>query len=201
MIDPDKHIYDRLRELLGGRLPDPQFQHARNIILSGFREDFRISLGLSPSQTDDQKLSIKGADFIKGYEKLRLTAYKPVKTDPWTIGWGSTRGLDGKPIPEGTVITKEVADKLFLRDIAYFENVVNEIITAKLTQNQFDALVSFVYNIGETNFISGTVDDRINAGDWNGAFAKWAQYVNSGGVKLPGLENRRKAEIALAKSN
>lgn len=200
MTDPDKHIYDRLRELLGGKLPVAQFNHARNIILSGYREDFRIALGLAPSQPDDQKTSQKGIEFIQGYEKLRLKAYKPVPTDPWTIGWGSTRDLNGKPIQEGQTITKEMADLMFAKDLKYFENIVNEIITAKLTQNQFDALVSFVYNNGETNFISGTVDDNINKGNWDAAYAKWAQYINSGGKPLDGLKFRRQAEIKMAKS-
>jgi lysozyme len=198
--DPDKHIYDKLRELLGGRLPQAQFEAAKKIIASGFREDFRISLGLSPNQADDQTTSIKGQLFIKGYEALRLTAYKPVPTDPWTIGWGSTKGLDGKPIPAGTKITEAVASQLFSRDLKYFENIVNEVITVPLTQNQFDALVSFVYNNGETNFIKGTVDDLINAGKWDEAYKKWGQYINSGGKPLEGLRKRRQAEIALAKS-
>lgn len=198
--NPDTHIYDKLRFMLGGKLPVSQFEAAKRIIASGYREDFRIALGLSASQSDDQKLDEKGEMFIKGYEALRLTAYKPVPTDPWTIGWGSTKGLDGKPIQPGTTITKEVAEKLFRRDIAYFENIVNEVITAKLTQNQFNALVSFVYNNGETNFIKGSVDDKINAGNWNGAYATWAQYVNSGGKQLTGLIKRRNAEIAMAKS-
>lgn len=198
--NPDTHIYDKLRSMLGGKLPTPQFEAAKRIIASGYREDFRIALGLNSSQSNDQKLDAKGEAFIKGYEGLRLTAYKPVPTDPWTIGYGSTKGLDGKPIPPGTTITREVADQLFRRDIAYFENIVNETITKTLTQNQFNALVSFVYNNGETNFIQGSVDDKINAGNWSAAYDTWAKYVNSGGKKIQGLVNRRNAEIALAKS-
>lgn len=198
--NPDTHIYDKLRSMLGGKLPVQQFEAAKKIITSGYREDFRTALGLSSTQSDDQKLDSKGEAFIKGYEALRLTAYKPVPTDPWTIGWGSTRGLDGKPIQPGTTITKEVAEQLFRRDVSYFENIVNEVITAKLTQNQFNALVSFVYNNGETNFISGSVDDKINAGNWAAAYDTWSKYVNSGGRPLPGLVKRRNAEIAMAKS-
>lgn len=199
-LDPDKHIYDQLRTLLGGKLPQAQFEAAKKIIASGFREDFRISLGLSANQSDDQTTSVKGQLFIKGYEALRLVAYKPVPTDPWTIGWGSTRGLDGKSIPAGTKITEAVATQLFVRDLKYFENIVNEVITVQLTQNQFDALVSFVYNNGETNFIKGTLDDLINAGKWDAAYKKWAEYIYSGGKPLEGLKKRRQAEIALAKS-
>ena len=186
--------------MLGGKLPEAQFQAAKRIISSGFREDFRISLGLNPSQSDDQHIDAVGENFIKGYEKLRLIAYKPISTDPWTIGWGSTTDLNGKPISPSAVITKEMADKMFTKDIAYFENIINETITVKLTQNQFNALVSFVYNNGETNFIKGSVDDKINAGNWPAAYSTWLQYINSGGKPVPGLLNRRKAEIALAKS-
>ena len=85
-------------------------------------------------------------------------------------------------------------------DIAYFEKKVNDIITVPLKQGQFDALVSFVYNIGETAFANGRVDDFINAGKTEEALKVWASYNKARvrGVLTPiaGLTNRRNAEIA-----
>ena len=197
--NPDTHIYDKLRSMLGGKLPVPQFEAAKRIIASGYREDFRIALGLNATQSNDQRIDLVGEQFIKSYEKLELTAYKPIPTDPWTIGWGSTTDLNGKPIQKGSVISKDMAEKMFRKDVSYFENIVNETITATITQNQFNALVSFVYNNGETNFIKGSVDDLINQGNMKAAYAVWARYINSAGKPVPGLVNRRNAEIALAK--
>lgn len=199
-MDPNKHIYDRLRELLGGKLPVAQFNAAKSIIESGYRADYRISLGLLPEQANDQRLSANGRKFIQGYEKLRLKAYMPTKNDRPTIGWGTTVYPNGKPVQMGDVITAAQADEYFMHDVRKFEDYVNEIITRELTQNQFDAIVSLVYNIGMTAFRNGSVDDKINAGNDAAALATWAQYVNQAGVRLPGLVTRRNAEIAMYKS-
>lgn len=199
-MDQNTHIYDRLRAMSGGKLPTSQFNAAKNIIESGYRAEFRTALGLLPEQENDQHLSAKGRKFIQGYEQLRLKAYMPTKNDRPTIGWGTTFYPNGKAVQMGDVITAEAADELFAHDVRKFEDYVNEIITRDLTQNQFDAVVSLVYNIGVTAFRNGTVDDKINAGDDKAALATWAQYVNQAGVRLQGLVNRRNAEIAMYKS-
>lgn len=199
-MDQNTHIYDRLREMSGGRLPVPQFNAAKNIIESGYRGDFRIALGLAPEQANDQRLSENGRKFIQGYEKLRLKAYMPTPNDRPTIGWGTTFYPNGKPVQMGDVITAAQADEYFKHDVRVFEDYVNEIITRTLTQNQFDAIVSLVYNIGMKAFRDGSVDDKINAGDDAAALATWAKYINQAGKPLTGLKLRRQAEIEMYKS-
>ena len=194
-MDKNTHIYDKLRAMLGGKLTNAQFIAARNIIDSGFRSDYRISLGLAPEQSDDQRTSLKGQNFIKGYEKCKLTAYMPTKNDRPTIGWGTTFYEDGSPVKMGQTITQARADELFAHDLRKFEDVVNETITVQLTQGQFDALVSLVYNIGAGAFRAGSIDDKINAGNLAAARLTWVQYNKQAGKVLDGLTKRRNAEL------
>ena len=133
-----------------------------------------------------------------GSAELSVSVAVPLKSDVWTIGWGTTVYPNGKRVQQGDTITKAQADEYFAYDLRRFEDVVNEIITVPMTQNLYDALVSFVYNNGINGFKDGSVDDKINAGDMVGAYATWAKYVNSGGKKIDGLVRRRNAEIAMA---
>lgn len=196
-MDKNTHIYDKLRAMHGGSLPQAQFIAARNIIDSGYRADFRTALGLAPEQNNDQRTSLKGQAFIKQYEKLELKSYMPTVNDRPTIGWGSTFYEDGKPVKMGQTITKERADALFLHDIRKFEDAINETITVPLTQGQFDALVSLVYNIGISAFRNGSIDDKINNGDLDAARKTWVQYNKQAGKELRGLTTRRNAELNL----
>lgn len=199
-MDKNTHIYDRLRELLGGKLPVTQFNAAKSLIDNeGSRAAFRIALGLSPDQDNDQKTSISGQKFIQGYEKKKLTAYMPTPNDRPTIGWGTTFYPDGSPVKMGDKITDSQADAYFAHDLKRFEDYINETVSRELTQNQFDALVSLVYNIGGTAFRKGSIDDKLNAGDIDGALKTWALYNKQAGVVLKGLTARRNAEIEMFK--
>lgn len=134
-------------------------------------------------------ISQKGIDLIKSFEGCRLTAYKVTPSEKyWTIGYGHY----GSDVYEGMKITQVQADTLFLKDIQRYIQAVNNFqFSFKLTQNQFDALVSFCYNLG-----TGILED------FRGMTAKQISneiplYVNSGGVKLQGLVNRRQREKEL----
>lgn len=204
-MNKDTHIYDRLRELLGGTLPVAQFNAAKQLIDSdGSRAAFRIALGLNPDQTNDQTTSAKGRRFIINHEvpdgKPDLKAFMPTKNDRPTIGYGTTFKPDGTPIKMGDVITPDQAEAYFAHDLKKFEAYINEVVTIELTQNQFDALVSFIYNIGMSAFRQGSVDDKLNARNFDAALATWAQYNKQKGVVLKGLTKRRQDEIALFKS-
>lgn len=115
----------------------------------------------------------------------------------WTIGYGTTF-INGKPVTQGMTCTKEQAEAYFKADCVKFENCVNDFVKIALTQNEFDALVSLCYNIGEGNFRSSTLVKRLNAGDKVGAaeeFLKWNKgRVNGQLVVINGLVNRRKRE-------
>lgn len=135
------------------------------------------------------QISEKGLALIKEFEGLRLEAYQ-CSADVWTIGYGHTAG-----VRKGDVITKATADRMLADDVSEFESAVNNAVTAPLTQNQFDALVSLAFNIGATAFKNSTLVKKLNLRhDAADEFLRW-RYVNR--VESPGLRRRREAERAL----
>ena len=135
--------------------------------------------------------SQKGLDLIKSSEGLRLSAYK-CPADVWTIGYGTTAGV--KP---GQTITKERAEELLRDDARRFEGYVDRLVKVPLTQGQFDALVSFTYNLGPGALEKSTLLRLLNAGDYAGAASQFGRWINAGGKPLAGLVRRRAAERAL----
>lgn len=137
------------------------------------------------------RTSQQGLDLIKSFEGLRLSAYK-CPADVWTIGYGTTAGV--KP---GHVITQERAEELLREDVAKVEAQVLRVIKVPLKQGQFDALVSFTYNLGAGNLASSTLARLLNAGDYMGAAAQFDRWNKAGGKVLKGLVSRRAAERAM----
>lgn len=135
--------------------------------------------------------SQKGLDLIKSFEGLRLSAYK-CPADVWTIGYGTTAG-----VKQGQTITKERAEELLREDVRRFEDQVLRLVKMPLTQGQFDALTSFVYNLGAGNLSNSTLLRLLNAGDYDGAAAQFERWNKAGGKVLAGLIRRRAAERAL----
>jgi len=135
--------------------------------------------------------SQKGLDLIKSFEGLRLSAYK-CPADVWTIGHGTTAGV--KP---GQTITKERAEELLREDVERFEAQVLRLVKVPLSQGQFDALVSFTYNLGAGNLSNSTLLRLLNAGDYAGAADQFDRWNKAGGKVLAGLVRRRAAERAL----
>lgn len=146
------------------------------------------------------KTSEQGQDFIKSFEKLRLTAYLDDVGVP-TIYYGHTLG-----VKMGMSGTKEDADRVFGEDIAEFEGYVDQLVTVPLNQHQYDALVSFAFNVGpdiDADTIPEGLGDStllklLNQGDYTGAakqFESWDKGLVHGVLqRLPGLTTRRKAE-------
>ena len=141
------------------------------------------------------KTSPKGIALIKEFEGLRLKAYK-CPGGVWTIGYGHTVGV--KP---GMTITEEQAEQFLKEDLIVFEKAVNN-QNLSINQNQFDALVPLIYNIGIGNFQKSTLlrKARINAND-NSTMDEFLRWVYSKGRVLPGLQRRRLAEVKLYFSN
>ncbi|MBE7542275.1 MAG: lysozyme [Bryobacteraceae bacterium] len=110
-----------------------------------------------------------------------------------TIGYGHTEGVSMSDPP----ITREAAAALLERDLAVFAAGVARLLTVPVTQNQFDALVSFAYNVGLGNLQRSTLLRRVNVGDVAGAACEFAKWTKAKGVELPGLVKRRAAERAL----
>lgn len=142
-----------------------------------------------------RQINQAGLDLIKSFETLRLTAFKPTENDVWTIGWGHTQGVH-----EGDICTQDQADAWLLSDLAWAETAVETHATIGLSDNQFSALVSLVYNIGEPNFDSSTLLRDLNAADVVDAARQFLVWDKQRGVDLPGLDRRRKAEEALFNS-
>lgn len=141
-------------------------------------------------------MKVVNVNAIKEHEGLGLVAYlDPVGV--WTIGYGDT----GTDVVKGLTITKEEAEERLRKRLVEFEGYVNRAVKVKLTQNQFDALVSLVYNIGPTNFNDSTLLRKLNAGDYAGAadqFLVWNKgRVDGKLVVISGLVNRRNAERQL----
>lgn len=145
-------------------------------------------------------LSDSGLSAIKSHERLRLQAYPdPGSKDglPVTIGYGSTRRMDGATWQLGDTITEAQALTLLRRDVSEAESAVNRLVKVPLSQSQFDALVSFVFNVGAGAFKGSTLLRLLNAGDYTGAAAQFARWVNNDGKPLAGLVRRRNAERAM----
>lgn len=152
-------------------------------------------------------LSVQGEKLLKDFESLRLTAYPdPGSADgtPWTVGWGATRYEDGSPVLKGDVITRARADELLLHHVARAEREVARAVTAPLTQNQYDALVSFEYNTGGLILKDGSPSQllvKLNGKDYAGAAAELDKWIYNDGALLSGLVKRRRAERRLFESH
>jgi lysozyme len=138
-----------------------------------------------------QRVSQRGIDLIQKHEGLRLQSYV-CPAGKWTIGYGHTR--TARP---GQQITAEQAEELLRQDIAFAELAVRA-LGVQLRQGQYDALVSFVYNVGVGAFRNSTlrqmVIDRKPDAEVAAQFGRW---VYAGNRRLPGLVNRRNDEAAL----
>lgn len=137
------------------------------------------------------RTSDKGIDLIKAFEGLRLNAYRCPAGVP-TIGYGHT-----KDVVMGTKITAEDAEELLRGDLEVFEDGVAEAVKLSLTQGQFDALVSFSFNLGVGALRKSTLLKKLNMGDIEGAADEFLKWNRAGGKVLPGLVKRRKAEREL----
>lgn len=143
--------------------------------------------------------SPKGIALIKQFEGCSLTAYPDPGTGgaPWTIGYGWTHPVDGKPIKHGMKIDQDTADRLLKTGLVSYENDVLKLVKVKLTQGQFDALVSFAYNVGSRSLSTSTLLKKLNGGDVNGAADEFPRWNKAGGKVMSGLTRRREAERAM----
>jgi GH24 family phage-related lysozyme (muramidase) len=145
----------------------------------------------TPSPTGRRQINADGLRLLKSFEGLRLEAYQdPVGV--WTIGYGTTTGV--RP---GMVITEAEAESLLRRDLARFENAVADLVNVPVNDNQFSALVSFTYNVGEGALASSTLLRLLNQRDYSGTADQLLRWNRAGGAELPGLTRRRRAERAL----
>ena len=144
------------------------------------------------------KISNNGINLIKHFEGLSLKPYLDVVNIP-TIGYGSTYYRDGKKVTlNDKPISQDEANSL-LEHIANrdFADKIFPYIKVKVTQNQFDAMVSLAYNIGVGNFSKSTLLKKVNAGDFVSASNEFLRWNKAGGKELLGLTKRREREKQL----
>lgn len=135
------------------------------------------------------RISESGIDKIKRHEDLRLKPYKDV-AGYWTIGYGH-KLLPGEWYDE---ISEAKAEELLRQDLQTAEDAVVRYVNVGMTQGQYDALVSFVYNVGVDAFRESTLLRKLNAGDYEGAAYEFPRWKYAGGEVVAGLVNRRNAE-------
>ena len=135
--------------------------------------------------------SQNGIDLIKHFEGCELYAYK-CPAGVWTIGYGHT-----KDVAPGMQITEDDAHNMLVEELNEYETYVNTLVSVPLNQNQFDALVSWVYNLGGGNLKASTILKVLNSGDYEGVPAQIMRWNKAGGKVLEGLTRRRQAEADL----
>lgn len=140
------------------------------------------------------KMGSKGLKLLKEFEGLRLKAYPDPATggEPWTIGYGHTSAAGLPLVKKGMAISEADAEEILKRDLADFEKVVPH-----GTQNQFDAMVSLCYNIGQGNFNKSSVKKHHIAGKFEQAAKSFLLWNKANGKVMKGLTRRREAEKAL----
>ena len=149
---------------------------------------------LTPAtKMSDMKISQEGLSLIKKFEGCELEAYR-CAANVLTIGYGSTKG-----VKEGDTITQEEADELLLNEMEEYEGYINDLVEVNLKQNEFDALVSWVFNLGPANLKSSTLLKVLNSThkDWNDIPTQIKRWNKAGGKVLQGLVRRREAEALL----
>ena len=160
-----------------------------------------FAIQLIGQHEEEKMFDLAGQNFLSSSEGVKYTAYKD-SVGVWTIGRGITYYEDGSRVKQGDVISKEREHRLFLNTVKGYVDAVNRLVTANLTQNQFNALVSLCYNIGIQNFSGSRVLKLVNKNpsdpNIRNAIASW----NKGRIKgrlvvLKGLVNRRQKEADL----
>ena len=134
---------------------------------------------------------MEGLALIKKFEGCELKAYQ-CSAGVWTIGYGHT-----KDVVEGMEITQEQAEQMLVDELHEYESYINKYVTVALSQNQFDALVSWVYNLGPVNLTASTMLKVLNSGEYEDVPAQIKRWNKAGGKVLEGLIRRREAEACL----
>lgn len=134
------------------------------------------------------KISAAGVELVKHFEGCELDAYR-CSAGVLTIGYGHTGD-----VKESDKITQDMAELMLLRDLKRFEVGVDNYVKSHVNQNQYDALVSFSYNVGLGNFSTSTLLKMINAGSADAAADQFLRWTRAGGKIMPGLTRRRVAE-------
>jgi len=136
-------------------------------------------------------ISEEGLSLIKKFEGCELKAYR-CAANVLTIGYGTTKG-----VTEDMEITKEEAESILKEEMHEYEGYINNMVKVPLEQNQFDAMVSWVFNLGSTNLSSSTLLKKLNNSEYDEVPSQIKRWNKAGGKVLDGLIRRREAEALL----
>lgn len=136
--------------------------------------------------------SLQGIELIKRHESCALKAYQDTG-GVWTIGWGHT----GPDVYAGLTWSQAKADSTLVRDLANAENCIHSHVFVPLTQGEFDALVSFIFNVGCGAFRDSTMLRLLNDSDYDGAAGQFRRWNHDNGKELAELTRRREEERQL----
>lgn len=184
------------------RLSTEQVENANKIITILGIEVFANIIGFDLKGTEKETnekdiISSKGYAIIKEFEGFRSKAYLDTG-GVWTIGYGTIKYPNGIQVKKGDTCTEVQAEKWMQSDCAWVRKTLRtKIKSKKLNQNQYDALASFIYNVGETQFGTSTLLSLINRDNFQGAASQFGRWVNDNGKRIQGLVNRREAERKL----
>lgn len=186
-----------LKAMSGGSLTQEQITASDQIIAAVGLETFAKSINFKLSSVSGSRdISAKGYALIKKLEGFRASAYLDTG-NVWTIGFGTIKYPDGRAVKQGDSCTEDQATQWLMNDCKWVDTCLDRYLTVNITQNQFDALASFVYNVGETQFTKSTMLRLINANQSRAAAEQFDRWVFDDGRKVEGLANRRTAEKQL----
>lgn len=150
-----------------------------------------VFIGHAEVVSGDRHINEAGLALIKQFEGLRLIAYQ-CTANVWTIGYGHTKG-----VKSGDRITLAQANKYLAEDVKGFEKSINDLVNVPLNDNQFSALVSFVFNVGTRAFYESEMLGLLNKGKYYDAACQFPRWNMASGKVTDGLVNRRDAEKRL----
>lgn len=192
--------YSWLRAMSGGKLTRDQVNAGDAIIatngLAQFAKLIGYSLPTMPVVTGLRDISERGFAIIREFEGFRANAYLDTG-GVWTIGYGTIKYPDGTKVKKGDTCTQGQAELWLKNDCQWVDACLDKYVKVSINQNQFDALASFIYNVGETAFVKSTMLTLINKGDLKAAALQFERWVYDNGVKIKGLVNRRENEKKL----
>lgn len=191
--------YSWLRAMSGGKLSQEQVIAGDQIIAKNGLDVFAQLIGFEMSTALVSGLldiSENGYAIIRDAEGFRSTAYLDTG-GVWTIGFGTIKYPNGKSVKKGDSCTKSEAELWLKNDCVWVDACLDKNIKVKINQNQFDALASFVYNIGETAFIKSSMLTLINQNSMALAASQFDRWVFDNGKRIQGLVNRRAKERKL----
>jgi lysozyme len=181
-IETRKPIFDAIKAARGKAFTQMEVGAIDNLL---------DALGVARDSNEPKRVSSEGLAIIKRSEGLRLKTYLDTGGVP-TIGWGHT----GPDVKTGMTITEARADALLAADVAWAEEAVRQQFPIT-TQPQFDALVSFMFNLGPSQVRTSTLRRKHNEGDYAGAVKEFARWRFDNGKELAGLVRRRAEEAEL----